>query len=294
MSVISMTGCGRGTASAKGIRVDVDVSTVNRKQLDVRVQIPRAHMGLENDVVELIKEDIARGSVSVSVKIQMTGSAVGDMVTVDKDLAAAYLKRLRSMGTSLTLKDDLKLSDLVRLPEILKQDVSGRLQMQVRRLLLLATGRALAGVRDMRQREGRALAARLRQHLHVLEGMVTAVREQAPIVMRRQREGMIRRLGEIGVTLEKDDTTLQKELLLFADRSDITEELTRLKSHLEQFTVMIRDAAPKGRSMDFLCQELLREINTVGSKSNDTGITRNVVAFKAELEALREQVQNLE
>lgn len=294
MNVMSMTGCGRGDASDQGVTVEVEISTVNRKQLDVKVQIPRAFSGLEPVVQETIAGSFGRGFISVGVRIQVVGRAVQEGIVVDMDLAEAYLKKLRAMGKVLKIADDLTLSDIVRLPDILQQKTSAHQVEVVKDLLVEATTKAIRAVRGMRAKEGTALGNRLKQHLRKLEGLKLEIEKAAPAVSLRQREGMIRRLAEVGVTVSKEDPSLQKEMLLFSDRSDITEEITRLSSHFQQFYAMLKASEPMGRSMDFLCQELLREGNTIGSKANDTNITRHVIAFKAELEALREQVQNIE
>ena len=294
MALRSMTGYGRGQAAGRGIRVEAELSAVNRKQLDVRVTLPRSLLAIEARVVEEVQKRVSRGQVSGSISVEVTPALRRKSLKVDAGLAGAYVDELRRAARELGLPDDLKAGALLGLPEV----VACRGAEQDADYVWPVLKKALAGALDrlsaMRMREGRALASDLRSRLGKLAGMLARIRKEAPSVTRRYRQALTQRLQEAGVAVTADDPQFLKELALFADRCDISEELTRLESHLEQGEGLLTAAEPVGRTLDFLAQEMFREINTIGSKANEVRITREVIRFKTELERIREQVQNVE
>jgi uncharacterized protein (TIGR00255 family) len=293
MALKSMTGFGEGMASAEGIRVVVELSSVNRKQLDIHVSLPRNLVTLDAQVQQLIRSEFTRGRVSGIVRVDATEGFAGS-VKVDEKLAAQYVEGIRKTARKLKLADDLGAESIARLPGVVNVDQDNLDADHVTMVLETAMTAALRGLAKMRAAEGKVLATDLRERLDLLENAAKAVGKLAAGVVSSHREKLFLRLKEAGLDDLAGDERVVKEIALFADRCDISEELVRLKSHLAQARGLLRSSEPAGRTLDFLCQELFREINTVGSKANEVEITRHVVAFKTELERIREQVQNIE
>ncbi len=293
MSLKSMTGFGEGSASAGGIRVTVEISSVNRKQLDVNISLPRNLITLDAQVQGLVRKEFSRGRVSGIVRVEAADGSVG-AVKVDAKLAAQYVEALRKVAQKLKLPDDLGVEALSRLPGLVSIEQETLDADHVTSVLGEAMGKALRGLARMRLAEGKALEKDLRNRLSLLEGQMKGIKKLSSNVAKNYREKLFQRMEEVGLDELAADERMLKEVALFADRCDISEELTRLKSHLAQARKLLRSVEPVGRTLDFLCQEFFREINTVGSKASDVEITRLVVDFKTELERIREQVQNVE
>lgn len=293
MSLKSMTGFGEGAASAGGIRVMVEVSSVNRKQLDVNLSLPRNLVALDAQVQLLVRQEFSRGRISGTVRVEAE-KGLGGTVTVDARLAAQYIEELRKIAKKLNLPDDLGAEALARLPGLVSIEQEKMDAGQVVGVLDEALTKALRGLAKMRATEGKALEKDIRARLGLLEGRVKEIKARSSSVVQVYREKLFVRMAEAGLEDLAADERMIKEVALFADRCDISEELTRLKSHLRQARTLLRSTEPVGRTFDFLCQELFREINTVGSKANEVEMTRQVLDFKTELERIREQVQNVE
>lgn len=293
MALKSMTGFGEGSATSAGIQVTVELSSVNRKQLDINISLPRNLVTLDAQVQSMIRGEFSRGRVSGIVRVDATEGFAGT-VTVDRKLAATYVDELRKTAAKLKLNDDLGTEAIARLPGVVTVDQTNLDADHVSAVLDKAMTTALRGMAAMRRTEGKALDADLRERIGQLDGMVKSIAKLAPSVVMSYREKLFQRMEEAGLRDLASDDRIIKEVALFADRCDISEELVRLNSHLKQFRQLLRASEPVGRTLDFLCQELFREINTVGSKANEVEITRHVVAFKTELERIREQVQNIE
>jgi uncharacterized protein (TIGR00255 family) len=293
MALKSMTGFGEGMASAEGISVVVEISSVNRKQLDIHVNLPRNLVTLDAQVQQLIRSEFTRGRVSGIVRVDATEGFAGS-VKVDEKLAVQYVEGIRKTARKLKLADDLGAESIARLPGVVTVDQDTLDADHASTALDKAMTAALRGLAKMRLAEGKVLSTDLRERLGLLENAAKAIGKLAAGVVSGYREKLFRRLKEAGLDDLAGDERIVKEIALFADRCDISEELVRLKSHLAQARGLLRSSEPTGRTLDFLCQELFREINTVGSKANEVEITRHVVAFKTELERIREQVQNIE
>lgn len=294
MTLRSMTGYGRGEAVDKGIRVVAELSSVNRKQLEVRINLPRSLASLESRVVELIQGCLSRGQVTGGVTVQVSEALRQKSMRVDRTLAASCVDELRKTAKALKLTDDLSASLLLDLPEVVSYCGADQDADYVWPVLEKALKASLKCLVAMRLKEGTALARDLDRRLARLEQHLACVKDEAPQVTRRYRDALRKRLAQAGVTLDVEDPLLIKELTVFADRSDISEEITRLDSHLAQAHALLKSREPAGRTLDFLAQEMFREINTIGSKANEVRITRQVIEFKTELERIREQVQNIE
>ena len=293
MALKSMTGFGTGSASAGGISVTVELSSVNRKQLDINISLPRNLVTLDAQVQRMVRAVFSRGRVSGIVRVETTDGTAGT-VKIDDKLAGLYVEGLRKTASQLQISDDLSMEAISRLPGVVSMEQEDMDADHVAGVLEKAMEQALRGMARMRAAEGKALEKDLRMRLDLLEEMTKAVRKLAHTVVSSYREKLFQRLEEAGLTDLASDERMLKEIAIFADRCDISEELTRLKSHLAQARKLLRSSEPAGRTLDFLCQELFREINTVGSKANEVEITRQVVTFKTELERIREQVQNVE
>ena len=294
MSLRSMTGYGRGEASAKGLRVEVELNSVNRKQLEVRISLPRAWQSLESRIVELAQESISRGQVSGSIVVHVSEALRAKSLKVNRALAAVYTAELRKTAKALKLKDDLSASLLLTLPEVVSYSGVDQDVDFVWPVMEKGVKAAIAQLLAMRLKEGAELVHDLEGRLNKLSEHLDVIRQEAPQVTERYRDALRKRLAQAGVTLDATDPVGMKDLALFADRADITEEITRLESHFKQAHALFKSREPVGRTLDFLAQEMFRDINTIGSKANEVRITRQVIEFKTELERIREQVQNIE
>ena len=289
-----MTGHGRAELAAAGVKVAIELRTVNHRQFEARLDLPPALAELENDLRTRLHARIARGYVTCRVQLDTSAEMRRDTVRVDYERAAAFVQRLRQAGRKLGLKDDLTVSALLGMPGLVTSaNVTAKLN-KIAPQAIKCLDQALKAFLAMRAVEGRELGRDIRARLRVLDGLVDKIAGRAPQVAEAHRQALLERLRKAGVPLGQGDDRLIREVALFADRSDITEEATRLRSHLKQARAQLAAAVPAGRTLDFLLQEMFREINTIGSKANDAVISRMVVKAKAELERIREQVQNVE
>ena len=293
MSFKSMTGCGRGSATAGGIRVEVELSSVNRKQFDVHVTIPKALTVLEPRMESLVQKFISRGNVTGMVNVTVSGSAVRRCISVDKNTAMAYVQELRKTARELGLKDDLSARSLVAIPGVIKYESIPEDVEKVWYLLEKSLRKALQALTRMRAQEGLALQKDLLRRFAALRKELDHIKKVAPTITEKYRTSLQQRIEKAGIAGGLSSEQLLREVALFADRSDISEEIVRLESHFSQISGIVKSSEPVGRTMDFLCQEMFREIN-IGSKANSEEISRRVVGFKAGLESVREQVQNIE
>jgi uncharacterized protein (TIGR00255 family) len=290
----SMTGYGRGECAQRGFKVTIEVSSVNRKQMEIAVNLPRDLEVLEAQIRDLINRRVARGRLTVRVSVHAAEGAVGRM-RINSDLAKIYVRELRALAKSLHLGETVTLDMLTRAPGVLQPAEEIREAEEVWPATEKALNAAIDILLKMREREGASLGKDLKSRVTSLRAGVRRVQIRAPKAAERYREQLLARVKVAGLeTPGPDDERLVKEIVYFADRSDISEELTRLQSHFQQFDDCVKSTEPVGRTLDFLSQEINREINTIGSKANDCDISREVVLLKAELEKFREQVQNIE
>lgn len=290
-----MTGYGRGECSQDGFKVTVELSSVNRKQAEIACNLPRELDLLEGQMRDVINRAVARGRVTARVTIHAARGRNSARMHLDTDLARAYARELSALARQLKLKDDVSLDQLVRAPGVFQTDEELASEEDFWPAVEQALNKALAAMLKMRGREGAYLAKDLTHRVSVMRAAVEKIKIQAPQVAERYRTALLERVKAAGLeSLAPDDERLLKEVVLFADRSDISEELTRLQSHFQQFDDLARSKEPIGRTLDFLAQEINREVNTIGSKANDAVISREVVVLKAELEKFREQAMNVE
>ncbi len=289
-----MTGYGRGECSQRGFKVTVEVSSVNRKQTEIAVNLPRELEVLEAQVRDEINRRVARGRLTVRISVHAAKGASGKIL-IDAALAKHYAKELRALAKSLHLKDDISLDLLARAPGVLQPAEETASAEELWPSINKALQTALDVLLKMREREGAHLEKDLVSRAGVMRAGVKLIRKLAPRSAEQYRAQLLARIKAAGIDAPAlEDERLVKEVFYFADRSDISEELTRLESHFQQFDDCVKSKEPVGRTLDFLAQEINREINTLGSKANDSAISREVVTLKAELEKFREQVQNVE
>jgi uncharacterized protein (TIGR00255 family) len=288
----SMTGYGRGTASFEGRQVAVELSSVNRKQAEIALSLPRGLIELEPRLRDEINAHLSRGRLTVSVALHAKGG--GRAGAVNLAAARAYRDQLEAARKALKLHGDVTLEQVLRGPGVLATDDAEVPAAEAWPALQKALHGALAQFVQMRKREGKALAADLRSRALAIQKSVKQIAALAPKVMEHHRGALLDRAAKSGLEIAASDERLLKEIVFFADRSDISEEITRLHSHLEQFLGHLAKDEPVGRTLDFLLQEMFRETNTVGNKANFLAISQIVVGMKTELEKLREQVQNIE
>lgn len=289
----SMTGYGRAESAWAGGAVAVELRAVNHRFCEVVSRLPRTLSGLEDDLKRTVQGRCQRGRIELSVSL--TGVTEGEKaLSLDRSLAKQYYYLLRDLQRELRLGGTVDVALLAGFRDIVtvseQPAVTPRLKQLVKRL---AAG-ALDDLDAMRRREGQALARDTKARLRLVRKEAQAIGIRAPLVVRGYFDRMKERVEKLTGTAPIDQGRLSQELAQYADRCDLTEELTRLNSHLSQFDAALKSRESVGRTMDFLLQEMGREVNTIGSKGNDAEIASHVVHIKSELEKIREQVQNIE
>jgi uncharacterized protein (TIGR00255 family) len=291
----SMTGYGRGECSQDGFKITVELSSVNRKQAEVSVTLPREVELLEPQIRDAINRVVARGRVNARVTLHTAENKLSARKHINEPLAKAYAAELARLAKQLKLSGEVTLDQVLRAPGVFQTDEELAGTEDLWPAVEKALNQALIALLKMREREGAHLAKDLMARVGVMRAAVGQVQKQAPTTTENYRLNLLERIKSAGLeNIALDDERLLKEVVLFADRSDISEELTRLQSHFQQFADCGKSREPVGRTLDFLAQEMNREINTIGSKANDAVISREVVTLKAELEKFREQAQNVE
>jgi uncharacterized protein (TIGR00255 family) len=292
MSVSSMTGFGSGEAKAGGETVAVEVKSVNGKFCEVRPRLPRELAALESDAVRLVKGRVARGNVDVTVRRSAPGA--GAQPRVNPEAFAVLWASAHVAARAAGVEGTLTAASLLAVPGVVVVEESSPDLEAARTALEAALGKALDGLVETRRREGAALAADLASHAATMRRLVAEVAQFVPASVAHYRDRLRARAQELAPDLSLDPARLEQEVVLFADRSDVAEELVRLAAHFEEFDRLLAKDGPVGRPLEFLLQELGREVNTTGSKSQSPDIARRIVELKTELERLREQVQNVE
>jgi uncharacterized protein (TIGR00255 family) len=291
----SMTGYGRGECARDGFKITVELGAVNRRQSEISVNLPRELEMLEAPVRDAINAQIARGRVTARIAIHAANGKSSARAHINVPLAKAYAAELGRLAKQLKLSGEVSLDQVVRAPGVFQSDEELVEADKIWPVVEKALKQALAALVKMREREGAHLAQDLTARIGVMHKAVDKIQKQAPQTAENYRRQLLERIKAAGIeNIAPDDERLLKEIVLFADRSDISEELTRLQSHFQQFEDCRESKEPVGRTLDFLAQEMNREINTTGSKANDAVISREVVTLKAELEKFREQAMNVE
>ena len=305
----SMTGYGQGVSSGFGRNFTIEIRAVNNRFCDVALRLPRFLTVLEDRLKKLIQSQVARGRVDCFLGVEKTGSGLTRAVQVDKELAAAYYKAMQELRSEIGGGDrtfdglgfggfgvggDIKAAYLASLPGVLSLTDMAEDAQEFWPVIQEAAESALAGMLAMRAAEGEKLSWDLRERLAQIGEYNTGIKNRAPYVAEDYREKISARLQDYINEGAIEPARLAAEIAVFAERSDITEETVRIESHISQMNACFDEASAVGRKLDFLTQEIHREINTIGSKANDLEIGKLVIALKSELERVREQVQNIE
>jgi uncharacterized protein (TIGR00255 family) len=288
----SMTGFGAGRGTASGEDVELEVRSVNHKFCEVKVRMPRELGALEHEVVRAVKERLARGGIEVTVRRTAAGGGLAPKV--DVALAESYARAFAEIQARLGLPGAVTVADVLSAEGVVRLEERAVDLQAVAAALHAALAGALGALVAMRAREGEALARDLGARLDLVERLVARVHELSPQLVEQYRARLAERIAELTRGVALDPARLAQEVALFADRSDVAEEITRLGSHLAQVRALLALAEPAGRKLDFLVQEMHREVNTIGSKSQSAEVAGIVVSLKAEVERMREQVQNVE
>lgn len=288
-----MTGYGRGETDHDGAKFSVELNSVNRKQSDIVVNLPRDLAELEPRIRQTINESISRGRTNVIVGYHHSINGTGKLA-LDTGLARSYRDAMQALQKELDAPGEITIGTILQAPGVMRIPEEMHKAADSWPAVESALRAALAELIKMREREGKHLAKDLIHRLKAIRKDLKDIRVLHPDVVKKYRAALLERIQKAGLPIETDDERLVKEISFFADRADVSEELTRLESHLAQFAHHLRKNEPVGRTLEFITQEIFRELNTLGAKANDAGISQRVVACKAELEKIREQIQNLE
>lgn len=289
-----MTGFGRGESQSKDKKFLIEIKSLNHRYMDVSIKMPKLFTYLEEKIRQSIKEHVKRGRVEVFIAYENIGESEVK-VTADLPLARHYLEALNEIEEKLTVKNDITVSLIAKFPDVIRIEKQEIDEDETSQSLLKGVENALMKLVEMRIVEGAQLKEDILKRLDIIGEMLKEISERSPQVVLEYRQRLTERIKEIvedGYNL--DDNRIIMEVALFADKSNITEELVRFESHIRQFVKAMDEEDSVGRKLDFLIQEMNREVNTIGSKANDLQVTNVVVNIKSELEKMREQVQNIE
>ena len=291
-----MTGYGRARRTVNGRDITVEVRAVNNRYLDCSVKMPRAYIFAEDAVKALVQKNVSRGKVDVFVTVDSLG-AEETVVAVNEPLAKSYiaaLKKLYDLGGGSWVRSSCYATDLARLPDVLTITKAEEDLDSLSADLCAVLEEALSAHGAMRETEGRRLAEDILSRLGTIEALTARVEERSPQTVAEYREKLLVRMNEVLQSASIDESRILTEAAIFADKVAVDEETVRLRSHLGQLRELLESGVPVGRKLDFLIQEVNRESNTIGSKCSDVQIAQVVVELKAEVEKIREQVQNIE
>jgi len=288
----SMTGYGRGQAIIQGTKVIAEIQSVNKRQTEILVNLPPGLASLESELRAKVDSNLHRGRIVVT--ISASGPAAHHQPVVDSDLANLYLAQFTQLQKKLSLPGDITIETILRSPGVISAAEQVVLDTSTRSAVDAALDLALEQLLQMRAKEGSNLHTELLRRTKSISRALSKIRKLQPRVAKRYRTLLFERIQKIGLEITLDDDRLTKDVTFFAERSDFSEELSRLESHLDLFLETTNKQQAIGRTLEFISQELGRELNTLSAKANDAEISQIVVQCKAELEKIREQVQNVE
>ena len=289
----SMTGYGRGEISGVGLSCIVEMRSVNHRYRDIFVRLPKQLTQFEDKLRRLVMEHIVRGRIDVTVTMEEAGESL-ETVKMNHNLANSYVLATRQLASDFELPWDLNISSLISLPGVIELAPAAIDSEQVWSLVEQSGLKAIGELKDMRAREGAFLAQDVAGRTKLIEELIAKITKRAPVVLQDYRIKLEERLKELLCDTTVDESRIVMETAIYADKSDITEELVRLESHCAQVYLVLNQDEPIGRRLEFLVQEMQREINTIGSKAQDADISHMVVDVKSKLEKIREQIQNIE
>ena len=288
----SMTGFGRGKYEKDGRNYTIEIKSVNHKYNDINIRMPRFLNGLEDKIRKKITSSIARGKVDVFINFENYGTQE-NQIHFNIELAKEYVKGLLKMAEETGLECNINITELSKMPEVLKIDEQEQEEM-IKDELMIALEEAIENFVQMRQEEGKKLIEDMQNRIQLVQAKIEEIEKYSGTLVQDYMERLHARVKELMDTKVVDENRLAQEIVIFSDKSSIEEELTRLKSHVTQFQNFAKGVSPIGKKFDFLIQEMNREVNTIGSKANCLEITNCVIELKTEIENIREQVQNIE
>ena len=289
----SMTGYGRARETSNEREIVVELRAVNHRYLDVNVKAPRGYGFLEEAIKKLAASKISRGKVDIYINVTDL-AAQETTITLNHELAQSYFDALVELRDALHLHDDISVMSIAKMPDVL---VSQRVEVDAEALTASVSevfNEALKQFDEMREIEGEKLASDVRNRMNTIKEIVQQIEIRSPERVIAYREKLEKRMNEILADSTVDEQRILTEAAIFADKTAVDEETVRLRSHLDQLDTMLKDYNPVGRKLDFLVQEMNREANTIGSKANDSILANHVISLKAEIEKIREQIQNIE
>ncbi len=289
----SMTGFGRAEVSSPIGSLTVEVTSVNNRFLEMSVRMPRQLSLLEMQIRELISSRVNRGQINLNVTLDDTDAAVQRSL-INSRLASAYAKQLKGLQKELKLAGDVSVHDLVLVPDILKPDKERVDHDAVWKMVEKALGKALTDLVAMRKKEGAAMAADMSQRLTAMKKTLAEIEKKSVGAVEYYRDKLTQRINTLMDQPQRDNLRLEEEIAIFAERTDISEECTRLKSHIDLYQQALKMKEPAGKRLNFILQEMNREANTIGSKCSEFAISSLAISLKEEIEKLRELVQNVE
>ena len=289
----SMPGYGKGVSKRDGKTITIEIKTVNHRFLDCNIKLPRNFLFVEDRVKKAVSSAISRGHVDLYLTYEQSSTDEG-AYTVDMELANNYLTAVRQLENGTGLANDVTLSTLLRVGDIVTRQQSVEDEDLLAEMTLEAASEALVNLKVMREKEGQSQKADIASKLGTIEACLDRIKEFAPKVVEDYRELLNARIAEVVEPSLVDKQRLATEVALYADHCAIDEEITRLSTHISNMRSLLEATEPVGRKMDFLVQEFNRETNTIGSKANDMRITKEVLAIKNEIEKMREQAANIE
>lgn len=291
--VTSMTGFGRGEASNEGLAVVVETRSLNSRYLEIAGNLPKRLAHRELDLREIVKNKISRGKLSITISIEDSRTST-TTVKLNTKALQEYHDAIMEMRKQLKIKETVKLEHLLQIPDIFAPGEADDTSDAEWDLIAAALGASLDKLNDMRRKEGRELARDLHNRVKHIEKNMEKIEQLAVERVPQERQRLRERIARLFESDEIDEQRLEMEIVMMADKLDISEEIVRMRSHIKFYIEALKGADQAGRTINFLLQEMHREINTIGSKGNDAAISHIVVAVKEDLERIREQVQNIE
>ena len=292
--LISMTGFGRAECQDGDYSYKAEIRSVNNRFIEINTRLPKAFLDLELPLKKLVKSHCARGSINVTITLANANGNPGDWeIKPNLPLASQYVEALKEIQTSLGLEGKVNIDSIIRLREIIKVEPV-TIDPAKESLLLNIAESALASLQKMREEEGKYLQNDLSERIDTIEKHAEQIKTRQPEIIQEYKARLKEKIKLLNDGIEIDESRLAQETAILADRCDITEEITRFVSHLKQFRKLFESTEPMGRKLEFITQEINREVNTMGSKSSDIQVANLVIEIKSALEKIREQLQNIE
>ena len=290
----SMTGFGQGEADDNLHKIRIEIRSLNHRYLEVSAKIPERLKTFERKILEEIKKNFSRGKLEIFLNLDSVLEEPSKEIVLDLKLAENFMEALKKLKEKLSIKDDITLSDIVKNKEIFTFKEPEAKENQLGKLIEISLSQAIRGVKETRLAEGNILERDIRTRILNILSSIHEIEQKAESLLLLYKDKLQERIKKIAAEVEIDPVKIEEQVVLFAEKSDITEEIVRAKTHLENFLKLLETDETAGRKMDFYIQEINREVNTIGSKSSSSIVSESVIQIKVELEKIREQVQNVE